>query len=516
MRLEDTDRTRIVPDAEERLYEDLKWAGLYWDEGPDIGGPKGPYRQSERLHHYRTYAQELLDKGRAYRCFCSREELAASQLGSQADMGHTGRYPGTCLAVTPGESEERAARGEPHVIRFKSASEPVSVPDIVYRGFRKRQAEDDFIIIKSDGYPTYHFANVVDDHLMDVTHVIRGAEWLVSTPMHCDLYAALGWKEPVFAHVGLLVNAERQKLSKRNSDIHISSYREKHILPEVLLNFVASLGWRAPSKKGILTLPQLVEYFNLKFTKGDIVTELDKLQFYQRKHLDRLLVEDIPDSRPAQSLEPVLRAVANDIQALEASRASSTSGSPKPPGPGLVDVSSLGELHPTLRIGLEGGDEGGRQQYVLAALRLLKNKVWPLEGLVADNRYVFWRPSRPRLLETLDRLKEAVGDVVVDGSAGGVREALVSARRVLEPLPEDSWTAVYLSHAIGAANASISCRDRETGKSIPHAAFRLWRWAMAASDPGPPVYALLELIGRHETLARLDVAIELLGEHDST
>lgn len=254
----------------------------------------------------------------------------------------------------------------------------------------------------------------------------------------------------------------------------------------------------------------------MKFTKGDIVTELDKLQFYQRKHLDRLLVEDIPDSRPAQSLEPILRAVANDIQALEASRASSTSGSPKPPGPGLVDVSSLGELHPTLRIGLEGGDEGGRQQYVLAALRLLKNKVWPLEGLVADNRYVFWRPSRPRLLETLDRLKEAVGDVVVDGSAGGVREALVSARRVLEPLPEDSWTAVYLSHAIGAANASISCRDRETGKSIPHAAFRLWRWAMAASDPGPPVYALLELIGRHETLARLDVAIELLGEHDST
>lgn len=117
----------------------------------------------------------MLDKGRAYRCFCSREELAASQLGSQADMGHTGRYPGTCLAVTPGESEERAARGEPHVIRFKSASEPVSVPDIVYRGFRKRQAEDDFIIIKSDGYPTYHFANVVDDHLMDVTHVIRGA-----------------------------------------------------------------------------------------------------------------------------------------------------------------------------------------------------------------------------------------------------------------------------------------------------------------------------------------------------
>ncbi|KAL8371302.1 hypothetical protein RB595_001236 [Gaeumannomyces hyphopodioides] len=514
LRLEDTDRTRIVPDAEKRLYEDLKWAGLSWDEGPDIGGPKGPYRQSERLHHYRTYAQELLDKGRAYRCFCTKEELEASQLGSQAELGHTGRYPGTCLAVTADESEERAARGEAHVIRFKSASEPISVRDVVYHRFRKRWPEDDFIIIKSDGFPTYHFANVVDDHMMEVTHVIRGAEWLVSTPMHCDLYAALGWKEPVFAHVGLLVNAERQKLSKRNSDIQISSYQEKHILPEALLNFLVSLGWRAPSNKGIMTLQQLVECFDLRFTKGDIVTELEKLEFYQRKHLDRLLAEPTVDHRPAPSLEPVLRAVADEIQALEASRAGGASESPEPPcSPAPVDTASLGDLHPAVKKDLEAA--GGRQEYVLAALRLLKHKVWPLEGLVAANRYIFWRPSRARLLETLDRLREALGDIVVDGSAGGVREALVSARRTLEPLAEGSWTADRLGDAIASVNTSVRCHSQETRLPIAHAAFKLWRWAMAGLDPGPPVHTLLELMGRQEALARLDQAIELVEKANS-
>ncbi|EJT81053.1 glutamyl-tRNA synthetase [Gaeumannomyces tritici R3-111a-1] len=530
LRLEDTDRTRIVPDAEKRLYEDLRWAGLSWDEGPDIGGPKGPYRQSERLHHYRKYAQELLDKDRAYRCFCTKEELEASQLDSQAESGHTGRYPGTCLAVTADESEERAARGEPHVIRFKSSKKPVLVQDVVYRRFKKRGAEDDFIIMKSDGFPTYHFANVVDDYLMEVTHVVRGAEWLVSTPMHCDLYAALGWKEPVFAHVGLLVNAERQKLSKRNSDIQISSYQEKHILPEALLNFLVTLGWRAPSRKGIMTLQQLVECFNLKFTKGDIVTELEKLEFYQRKHLERLLTEPPADHQPDPRLpdprlpdpklldprlEPVLRAVADEIRALEASRTGGNSSEfPEPPNsPAPIDTAPLGSLHPAVEDDLEAA--GGRQEYVLAALRLLAHKAWPLEGLVAANRYIFWRPSRAHLLETLGQLREALGEVevVADGSADGVRVALASARRALEPLDHEmSWTADRLGEVIEFVNDSVVCHEPGTGLPIAHATFKLWRWAMAGLDPGPPIHALLELLGREEALARLDQAIELAAE----
>lgn len=174
LRLEDTDQSRLVSDAEQVLYDDLRWAGLHWDEGPDKGGPFGPYRQSERLDLYKQHATALLESGRAFRCFCTKEQndLNVAQAAAGGGAAH---YPGTCTHVELGESDSRAANGEPHAIRFKSAEQPVSANDIVYGIYRKAEREDSFIIMKSDGFPTYHFANVVDDHLMEITHVIRGA-----------------------------------------------------------------------------------------------------------------------------------------------------------------------------------------------------------------------------------------------------------------------------------------------------------------------------------------------------
>ncbi|TLD31619.1 hypothetical protein PspLS_02040 [Pyricularia sp. CBS 133598] len=484
LRLEDTDRRRIVPDAEERLYQDLRWAGLLWDEGPDVGGPSGPYRQSERLGHYSKYARQLLDGGRAYRCFCTREELAASQLGSQADSGSGGRYPGTCLAVSADESEERAARGDAHVIRFRSNTKPFTVPDLVYRRFRKKHMEDDFIIMKSDGFPTYHFANVVDDHLMDVTHVIRGAEWLISTPMHCDLYDALGWKEPIFAHVGLLVNKDRQKLSKRNSDIQISSYQEQNILPEALVDFVAHLGWRAPSKKGALTLPDLVNHFDLKFTKGDIVTDLDKIQYHQVQHLVRQLETENPAAEQ-DSIGPIVDTVSSMI-----------SGAAHP-----ADV-----LHAALK---GQPDSSERREYIRAALRLLSNKAWPLEKVVEGNMHLFWRPTSQQLADSLAQLRTSLGFIAINNTDGDVHGALTVIQDALKGISEENWEAETLKDSMTLIHSAISCRDAQ-GNDIPHAHYKPWRWFLLGSNPGPAVHSILELFGREETLGRLEEAMNVL------
>lgn len=264
IRLEDTDRTRFVYDAESRLYQDMKWAGLTWDEGPDKGGPFGPYKQSERLDLYRQHVDILLEKDHAFRCFCSKEDLEFN-LQDATSSGALAHYPGTCMGIPKSESDRRAANCEPHVVRFKTSEVPVSAPDLVYGAYKKAEREDNFIIMKSDGFPTYHFANVVDDHFMKITHIIRGAEWLISTPKHVELYNAFGWQPPHFAHVGLLVDHQRQKLSKRDIDnIGISVFRDTNITPEALLNFSVLLGWD-PSlqnrphldKRGRMTLEEM-------------------------------------------------------------------------------------------------------------------------------------------------------------------------------------------------------------------------------------------------------------------
>lgn len=254
-------QSRLVPDAEQRLYEDLSWAGLTWDEGPNIGGPYGPYRQSERLDIYNGYAEKLVRERKAYRCFCDPAEMDTF-LRSQADIDSPiSARPNPCIALTLAESEERAARGDQHAIMFKTSATPHTVKDIVYGHFRKRLPEPHFVIRKRDGFPTYHFANVVDDHLMGITHVVRGAEWLVSTPKHAQLYAALGWNEPRFAHVGLLVDEQGQKLSKRAPGVGISWYRDQDIFPTALLNFAVLLGWHPTStrKSEEMTLQEMIE-----------------------------------------------------------------------------------------------------------------------------------------------------------------------------------------------------------------------------------------------------------------
>jgi glutamyl-tRNA synthetase len=289
LRIEDTDRARLVEGAVESLIETLRWAGLDFDEGPGIGGPHGPYVQSERLEIYRRHAMDLLAAGKAYYAFDTPEELDEMRR-QQEKLRIPPKYDRRALRLTPDEIAGKLANGEPSVVRMR-------VPESVTVRFEDRirgtvefssDRLDDQVILKSDGYPTYHLANVVDDHLMEITHVIRGEEWVSSTPKHVLLYEFFGWKVPEVAHLPLLLNPDNSKLSKRQGDVAVEDYRAKGILKEALVNFVALLGWNPGDERELFTLEELVREFSLeRVGKSGAVFNVEKLAWMNTQHTRR-------------------------------------------------------------------------------------------------------------------------------------------------------------------------------------------------------------------------------------
>ena len=241
LRIEDTDRERLVPGSLEAIMEGLRWLGLDWDEGPQVGGPYGPYFQSERLHLYRDYAAQLVERGHAYYCYCSAERLAQMR-AEQQRRGEASGYDRRCRFLTPAQRAEFAAAGAAPVVRFAIPLEgETTYHDLMHGDVTiQNQVLDDFVMLKSDGFPTYHLAVVVDDHLMKISHVLRADEWIPSTPRHVLLYRALGWDLPHFAHLPIILGPDRAKLSKRHGATSITSYQEEGYLPEALVNFLAS------------------------------------------------------------------------------------------------------------------------------------------------------------------------------------------------------------------------------------------------------------------------------------
>jgi glutamyl-tRNA synthetase len=296
LRIEDTDRNRYVEGAVEKLIDSLKWCGLDYDEGPGKGGSFGPYIQSERLAIYKEYVDMLIEKGHAYYCFCTPERLEALRNEQQKLKLPQAKYDKHCLPLSKTEIESNLSAGMPYVIRLNVPADlKINIKDIV-RGDVEFDSSvvDDQVLLKSDGYPTYHLANVVDDYLMGITHVIRGEEWLSSTPKHVLLYDFFGWRRPEFAHLPLLLNPDKSKLSKRQGDVAVEDYRDKGYLHEALVNFVALLGWTAGDDKEFYYINELVEKFSLeRVNKAGAVFNVEKLNWLNAEHLRKKTREEI-------------------------------------------------------------------------------------------------------------------------------------------------------------------------------------------------------------------------------
>ena len=281
LRIEDTDRTRSTPESEKAILDALHWLGLDWDEGPDNGGPHGPYRQSERSDIYRHHADLLLQTGKAFRCFCSTDRLDSLRKTQMEDKQQVG-YDGHCLHLSSEDVAERLANHEPHVVRMEVPREGQCTFDDMLRGeISIDWAQIDMqVLLKEDGMPTYHLANVVDDHLMEITHVIRGEEWINSAPKHILLYQYFGWERPVFCHLPLLRNTDKSKLSKRKNPTSILFYQRMGYLPEALLNYLGRMGWSMPDEREKFTLADMLEVFDIqRVSLGGPVFDVEKLSW---------------------------------------------------------------------------------------------------------------------------------------------------------------------------------------------------------------------------------------------
>ncbi|KAL5355797.1 hypothetical protein BJX96DRAFT_171002 [Aspergillus floccosus] len=487
LRIEDTDQKRTIPDAERRLYDDLRWAGLHWDEGPTVGGPYGPYRQSERTAIYRSHANDLINGGHAYRCFCSAERLDAfARHRSQA--GLPPGYDRKCAEISAEESEDRAAHGEAHVVRLKVDGYPM-FNDLVYGKTGQNRTPnkldlidrvyDDPILLKSDGHPTYHLANVVDDHLMQITHVIRGTEWMPSTPLHVALYNAFKWTPPRFGHVPLLVDKSGQKLSKRNADIDLTFFKDKQgIFPATLVNFAALLGWSHTQKSDVFNLKELEDIFTLKITRGNTVVAFEKLWFLQKAHAQRFASTGGPE------FDQMVAKVSHVVE----------------------ETYHREQLAPILQ-------SRPLSEYVAPLLQADAKSFTRAEDFVARNATFF--------TTTLDRAPytPASGETTVPMTA------LHTAAAALSLVPDSHWTIDTHRFNISSYDGSAAIADPESAviqhdekarvaadKVFKKELYHYLRWALSASAPGPGIPETMTILGRNESVRRLQEARELTRE----
>lgn len=445
LRVEDTDRARFRADSEQQVYDTLRWLGLSWDEGPDVGGPYGPYRQSERLDTYRPYVERLLAEGHAYRCWCTPARLQEMREDQQKRKLPTG-YDRLCLGKS---HEERAAlpgcADEPVVRMLVPDDAPLQFVDLI-RGEVSAPRPDDQVLLKTDGFPTYHLAVVVDDGLMGITHVVRGEEWISSTPKHLLLADWLGFPRPAYAHMPLLRNTDKSKISKRkNPAARLTWFVEQGYLPEALLNFLGLLGYSLPSQEEVFTFAQMSESFDwTRVNTVGPVFDLDKLLWLNGHYMQAL----DPDDFGARVLPFLQRA------GLVAE-------------PGTADELAL----------------------LAGAVPLVQPRVKLLTEVPDLLRFLF----------------VAEGDFAVDETAAakslgaGTADVLTAAVDALEPLPE--WTFAAVDGALGEAwVAGTGLNKRKAYAPV--------RAAVSGATIAPPLPESIALLGRERTLRRLRAAAQ--------
>jgi glutamyl-tRNA synthetase len=321
LRIEDTDRERSTEASETAILESLRWLGLEWDEGPDVGGPHGPYRQSDRLDIYKKHIDLLIEKDHAYPCFCSKERLEEVRTRLVEEKSSNRGYDRHCRNMNPDEARCRIDSGEEYVVRMKVPLDGECVFEDLLRGeIRKDWASiDDQVIQKADGFPTYHLAVVVDDRLMEITHIIRGEEWINSVPKHVLLYSFFGWEPPVFCHLPLLRNPDKSKLSKRKNPTSVNYYKKAGYLPEALLNYLGMMGWHMPDESEKFSLSDMIEHLDLKdISLGGPVFDRTKLRWLNGRYIrENNSAEELSNKLQQWALNP---AYINRVTEVVASR----------------------------------------------------------------------------------------------------------------------------------------------------------------------------------------------------
>lgn len=444
LRIEDTDRARYVEDSERQIFDTLHWLGLDWDEGPDKGGPYAPYRQSERIDTYRPHVERLLADGHAYLCWCSPGRLAEMREQQQRAKQPTG-YDRLCLGKT---REERAALPEfselPVVRMLIPADPPLRFTDLI-RGEVNAPAPDDQVIVKADGFPTYHLANVVDDHEMGITHVVRGEEWISSTPKHLLLYDWLGWERPAFAHMPLLRNADRSKISKRkNPAARLAWFQEQGYLPEALRNFLALMGYSMPDGREVFSFDEMVQTFDWgRVNTVGPVFDLDKLAWLNGHYIRQLGVDDLAE-----------RLV------------------------GALQIAGV----------LPAGVSDADRDVVRRAAPLVQERMAVLSEAVPMLGFLFG--------DDVTVEPEAAAKQLGEGST----KVLEAAQGALGPVA--AWTTETIEVALRSALVD------ELGLKPKHA-FGPVRVAVTGRTVSPPLFESLELLGRERTLRRLVAAAQL-------
>jgi glutamyl-tRNA synthetase len=449
LRIEDTDQARIVPGALEAIFDSLRWLGLDWDEGPNVGGLHAPYFQSQRLEHYHRASEQLIASDNAYRCYCSPERLEEVR-AEQMRYKQPPKYDRRCRNLSPGERRELEEQGIPPVVRFKTPlSGRTTFHDLVRGNVTfENDTLDDFVLLKSDGFPTYHLANVVDDHLMGITHVLRGDEWLSSTPRHVLMYQAFGWQPPVLAHLPMILGPDRAKLSKRHGDTSILQYRDKGFLPQALFNFLALLGWSLDDKTELISRQDFVRHFSLeRIVKNPAIFNMDKLTWMNGVYVRELGLDELTEQL-APFLEERLPA---DI--------------PRP-----VDRSYLRRIVPLIQERIKRLDEAA----VLTDFFFREGELsYPIEDLLGK-RFA--------------------------GQPGQAAEALATVRERITAL--ERWDEEALEGVIRPLAEELGLKTGELFGAI--------RVAVTGRTAAPPLFQTMAVLGRDRCLECLEAAIARL------
>ena len=450
LRIDDTDQKRSTEDSETGIYAGLRWLGLTWDEGPDVGGPYGPYRQSERLDLYGDAARHLLEVRRAYRCFCTPEELEAERRSALA-RGHPPRYSGRCRHLTARKVRAKLATGAEHVVRLRIEPKLMVVDDLVQGKVTQDAALlGDPVIVKSSGMPVYHFATVVDEHAMDISHVIRGAEHLNNTFPQIQMYEALGYLPPAFAHIGLLLNPDRSKIGKRNGAVYIGEFAALGYLPETLINHLALSGWSPGTDAEIFSFDELLHYFSLeRCSASNAIFDRDKLLW-----LNGVRIRELPVSELTRQVRPF-----------------------------LVNAGLLAEP-----------ERGVRLESIIA---LEQQRMKTLNEAPELLGFFFHDPDPVTAAALLGRDR-----FTRKRSGYALREGLESTLQALEALDARSWTVIKLSEVLDDLVVALGWKRGEF--------FMTLRIAASGKQATPSLYETLEALGRPATLRRLRAVVSAL------